>query len=148
VRRYAFIVPFAIAVAVLILVGAYLFVIPRTGLEVRTVYHETPGGGGTGGTINVNVLFTNKGNREIEDLKVQAQVLGPGSMSMDSSDLDGMSISPNDNAEIKMAFTGSQYDTYMIMIHIRYESRGQTVVEDLKHITAEDEMNLVFVERI
>ena len=144
--RNVYLVPFAVAILVLLAVGGYTFVIPRSALEVRTVYHETPGGGGTGGIINVNVLLTNKGNRQIEGLKCQASVMGPGGRIMDMTSAEGLSISPGNNAELKMVFTGSQYDDYDIEVHLRYDCRGQTHIHDLAHTTSEDEMNLVYVD--
>ena len=44
----------------------YLYVIPRASIELKTVYHEATGGGGTGGLINVNSKFINSGNVEVE----------------------------------------------------------------------------------
>ena len=67
--RLTWLVPLAVLILVLLSFGTYQWIIPRTDLEVRTVYHEAPGGGGTGGTVNINVLLTNLGNREIGSLE-------------------------------------------------------------------------------
>jgi hypothetical protein len=59
-----------------------------------------------------------------------------------------VSIPPGKNAEIKLSFVGSQYDTYAIMLHIRFDSGGDTTISDLVYHTVEDEMNLVFRDEL
>ncbi len=64
------------ALAVILVVGLslYTYVIPRTDLTIRTIYHEAPGGGGTSGVMNLNVLLSNTGTLELENFTLTIEV--------------------------------------------------------------------------
>ena len=146
--RFAYAVPAIIVLTLLVGSGLFIYIIPRTDLSVRTVYHETPGGGGTGGVINVNVLLKNSGNTDIEDLSIDVKVLNSTGRYMSGQIGRDVAISPGRCAELKINFVGSQYDTYAISIHLRFESRSGTTIANLDHVTREDEMNLVFIDEL
>jgi hypothetical protein len=142
--RAVYAIPAVIVLVLLIGAGVYLYVIPRSGLSVRTIYHETPGGGGTGGVINVNIVMENTGNQGVDGLSFEIGIKNSTGAYMTGRSGQDLSIPPGKNAEIKLNFVGSQYDTYEIKIHIRFDSGGDTTISDLLHRTVEDEMNLVF----
>ena len=126
----------------------YQWIIPRTNLEIRTVYHESPGGGGTGGVINLNVLLTNWGNREVTDMDCSVRVIDDSGREVARNNINDMSLSRGDNAEIKISYIGSQYIDYTIKIEISFSSTGDDFQKDIEHRTVEDQMNLVFVNNI
>ncbi|RLF68833.1 MAG: hypothetical protein DRN57_02830 [Thermoplasmata archaeon] len=126
----------------------YQWIIPRTNLEVRTVYHESPGGGGTGGVINVNVLLTNWGNREISDLDCRVVVDQVGGGEMARNEAPDLVLGRGENAEIKLSFIGSQFADYKISISLSMICSGSTTERVLVHETEEEQMNLVFVDNL
>jgi len=147
-RKALWFIPVGLLVVLLVSLSLYLWIIPRTELEVRTVYHESPGGGGTGGVMNVNVLLTNMGNREVSSLTCNVVVMSDGSTVHGRSEGGSISLSRMEVAEISMHFTGSQYEEYTITVSLSFNCCGNTEVEDLEFTTSEDEMNLVFVEKV
>lgn len=140
--------PLGVLLVILLSFATYQWIIPRTNLEVRTVYHEAPGGGGTGGTININVLFTNLGNREIKSLECDAvvSVMGGGVVARHSSDPED--LVKGENIEIKITYIGSHYDTYLIDLDVSFECSGDSHSRSMSYRTVEDTMNLVFVENL
>lgn len=133
---------------VLVAFAAYSYVIPRTELEVRTVYHESPGGGGTGGVINVNILLTNRGNRGLTGLDCSVNVVEANGTEMTRGGIEGGSLLSRDNTEIRLSFIGSHYSTYMIIVVVVFGSMGNTITAEIEHSTIEDSMNLVFVDTV
>lgn len=147
-RRWMWALPFTVLAVILLSFATYQWFIPRTNLEIRTVYHESPGGGGTGGTLNVNVLFTNKGNREINDLKATITITEVGQGIRERYSLDPRGVDTRKNVEVKITFIGSQYETYRISVEVSFECKGNSYAETLEYVTIEDVMNLVYVENI
>ena len=141
-------VPVAVLIIVLISFGTYQWIIPRTDLEVRTVYHEAPGGGGTGGTININVLLSNLGNREISSLESTVSVMLKTGGKVSNHETGPDTLASGDNIEVKITYIGSQYDTYLIEIQLRFDCSGDTHTTTLNYETKEDVMNLVFVKNL
>jgi hypothetical protein len=147
-KKRKWLVPVIAIAVVLLLFASYQWIIPRTNLEIRTVYHESPGGGGTGGVININILLINKGNRRIDDLDCMVIVRETGGREVGRNNLESMDLSRGTNAEIKLNVIGSQYRGYRISIDLSFEEfRGRETVT-LEHSTTEDQMNLVFVDNI
>ncbi|MGA1792961.1 MAG: hypothetical protein ACMUHM_03330 [Thermoplasmatota archaeon] len=146
--KLVWLVPVAVTLILLISFGMYQWVVPRTDLEIRTVYHEAPGGGGTGGTIHFNVLLSNMGNREISSLECSVLVQLKGGGKVASHDMEPEMLAPGDNMEIKITYIGSQYDTYIIDIDVRFDCSGDTHTGSLDYETKEDLMNMVFVENM
>ncbi|MGA1822919.1 MAG: hypothetical protein ACMUIG_10380 [Thermoplasmatota archaeon] len=145
---WKWVLPAGLVVILVLGFSAYQWIIPRTELEVRTVYHEAPGGGGTGGLINLNVLLTNWGNREIEDLDCTAVIREMDGSEMGRGVVEGESLSRKDNVEIIIQFVGSQYNTYSVDMSVRFECSGSTYFRELNYKTHEDQMNLVFVDTV
>lgn len=146
--RLGMVIPVAIVVIALSAMVSYKFAIPRTDMEVRTVYHEMPGGGGTGGVINVNVLLDNRGNRMVSSVSCFLEVRDLDDGLIVARSISGISLGPGKVAELSSSFIGSQYEDYRISIHVRFESIGGTRIRDMDYFTVEDHMNLVFIERI
>lgn len=139
-------IPTGLVVILLFSFATYQWIIPRTELEIRTVYHEAPGGGGTGGMINLNVLLTNWGNREVEDLDCTAVIRETGGSEMGRGIIEGESLLRKDNVEIVIQFVGSQFNTYDIELSIRFGCTGNTYINEFSYSTFEDQMNIVFVD--
>lgn len=146
--RKKWLVPLIVLGILLLAFLTYQWIIPRTNLEIRTVYHESPGGGGTGGSINLNVLLTNWGNRKLGSLDCFVRIYDDHGREVARNDIDDMSLSRGDNAEIRIAFIGSQYIDYTIDIDVSFSSTGDNYSRDIEHRTVEDQMNLVFVNNI
>lgn len=147
-RRRRWLVPvMAIAIVVVGFV-AYQWIIPRTNLEVRIVYHESPSGGGTGGVMNINVLLTNKGNREISELYCMVIVREAGGKEVARNLVEEMDLGAGSNAEITLTFIGSQYKNYDISTELDFATAGGSREKMLEYTTSEEQMNLVFVENI
>ena len=141
-------IPLIVLLLILAGVVSYQWLIPRTDLEVRTVYHEATGGGGTGGLIHVNILLTNWGNREISDLHCRYTVSIVNGSEMAHHESSSMILQRKDNAELKLDFVGSQYWEYLIEIQISFTGSSGKVSKDLAYNTFEETMNIVFIERI
>jgi hypothetical protein len=142
------VLPLAVLLVILLVFSSYQWLIPRTDLEVRTVYHEAPGGGGTGATLNVNILLTNLGNREISSLKCDVIVSVQGGGQMRRHSLPPDSLSRGENVEMKLSFIGSQYDNYSIDLDVSFDCSGDSYYEEWAYTTKEDVMNIVFVEHM
>jgi len=142
------VVPLLVLSLLLVSFLTYQYIVPRTVLEVRTVYHESPGGGGTGGAMNVYVLLTNRGNREIGGLQCSVHVISGDGTELTRSAMDGETLASRENTEMRLSFIGSHYSEYRMIVRLRFESTGNTVAEELVHTTTEDSMNLVFVDRV
>ncbi|MCU0798488.1 MAG: hypothetical protein MUC62_02305 [Candidatus Thermoplasmatota archaeon] len=140
--------PLIVLLVVLVAFTTYQYILPRTDLEVRTVYHESPGGGGTGGVINVNILLTNKGNREVTGFDCSVNVMMTDGIEMTRGGFEDETLLSRDNTEIRLYFVGSHYSTYRIVVRVVFGSMGNTITQELVHSTIEDSMNLVFVDRI
>jgi hypothetical protein len=147
-NKWMWALPLGVLLVILLSFATYQWIIPRTDLEVRTVYHEAPGGGGTGGTININVLFTNLGNRDVSSLEcdVTVTIKGDGVVTRHSSGPETLSM--DDNVEIKITHIGSHYVTYLIDLDISFECSGDSYSNTMNYETIEDTMNLVFVENL
>ncbi|MCK5772718.1 MAG: hypothetical protein KAH57_02925 [Thermoplasmata archaeon] len=141
-------IPLIVLLLILAGVVSYQWLIPRTDLEVRTVYHEATGGGGTGGLIHVNILLTNWGNREINDLYCRYTVNIVNGSEMAHHESSSMVLQRKDNAELKLDFVGSQYWDYLIEIEISFMGSSGRISKDLSYYTFEETMNIVFIERI
>ena len=146
--KWMWALPLVVLLIILLSFASYQWLIPRTNLEVRTVYHEAPGGGGTGGTININVLLTNLGNREISSLKCDVIFSIQGGGIVQRHSMGPESLVQNENIEIKVSYIGSHYDTYLIGIDVSFDCSGDSHSKSLNYETKEDAMNLVFVENV
>ncbi|MEA3559719.1 MAG: hypothetical protein U9R75_10740 [Candidatus Thermoplasmatota archaeon] len=146
--RWKWGLPFVVIAMILFTFSMYQWIIPRTDLEVRTVYHEAPGGGGTGGTININVLLTNQGNRDIDDLECIVWVRSGEGEVLSFKEVKNVFLGSRENTEMKLVIVGSHYSVYKIAVELLFHSVGSDHSRDLDYSTSEDAMNLVFVENL
>lgn len=146
--KWMWALPLGVLLVIMLSFATYQWFIPRTDLEVRTVYHEAPGGGGTGGTININVLMTNLGNRDVRSLKcdVTLSIMDGGVVTRHSMGPDN--LVNDENIEVKITYIGSHYDTYLIDLKVSFECSGNSFSETMSYRTIEDTMNLVFIENL
>ena len=141
-------VPLLVLLVLLLSFATYEWVIPRTDLEIKTVYHEGIVGGGTGGSINLNVLLTNEGNREIEKLDCRITVRERYGGIVTEKDIEGVSLGKGENTEVMIHFTGSHFSTYVIDLDTSFECRDDTHSDKFVHETHEDVMNIIFVDNL
>ena len=142
------IIPVVILVIVLLAFISYRWIIPRTELEIRTIYHEAIAGGGTGGSINVNVLLTNEGNREVTDLTCSVIITQKGEGTVTEQMVEDVALERGDNTEIKIRFTGNQFSTYVIHLQVDFISSGEDHSGAFTHETHEDVMNILFLDTL
>ncbi|MBN1539913.1 MAG: hypothetical protein JW939_07195 [Candidatus Thermoplasmatota archaeon] len=147
-KKLPWMAPLVVLIVLLISFGMYQWAIPRTELEVRTVYHEAFGGGGTGGTVNVNILLSNLGNRNLRSLECSVSVRLKDGGSVGKHDPDPSDLAAGENIEIRITCIGSHYETYIIDMDVRFDCSGNTHLRSLSYETREDTMTLVFVENI
>ncbi|MGA1865864.1 MAG: hypothetical protein ACMUFK_00185 [Thermoplasmatota archaeon] len=147
-KKMPWMAPLVVLIFLLISFGMYQWVIPRTDLEVRTVYHEALGGGGTGGTVNVNILLSNLGNRNVRSLECSVSVSLKDGGSVGRHDSGPSNLAAGENIEIRITSIGSHYETYLIDLDVRFECSGNTHLRSLSYETREDTMTLVFVENL
>ena len=98
--------------------------------------------------MNVNVLLTNRGNREVSGLRCSVHVLTGNGTYVTSGTLDGETLLSRENTEMRMSFVGSHYSEYRIELVLGFESKGNTLTRELVHTTTEDSMNIVFVDNV
>ena len=147
-NKWMWAIPLSVLLIILLSFATFQWIIPRTDLEVRTVYHEAPGGGGTGGTVNINVLFTNLGNREVRSLECDVMISIEGFGVVERHSLGPENLESDENIEIKITYIGSHYDTYLVDLDISFECSGNSHSDQMSYRTVEDTMNLVFVENL
>ena len=142
----------AIVLAILVIViGAilvYYYVYPRVDLEIKTLYHERIGGGSTGGGININILFSNKGTTTIEGLSIVMNVINQTDALMKRESLTVGDIEPHKAQEASLNFIGNHLETYYITLSVRFSSDGEAFSKDYSYKTYEEAMNIVFVSDV
>ena len=138
-----------VVLAILIVAGLQAFIIPRTELEVRTVYHESSGGG-TAPLIDFNVRFTNEGTRDINSLIVNVEIYNSTGHRVATRNLDytGNTLLKGERIDLDIPFYGSQLEDYKIRIGVAFQGHRGYVETTLEHITHEPEMNQEFVDLV
>jgi len=147
------------ALAVILVVGLslYTYVIPRTDVTIRTIYHEAPGGGGTSGVMNLNVLVSNTGTLELENFTLTIEVTDREGEVVETEDQDGnvsglyvfsRDIAPRDQQQPRVKFRGDQHSTYFFYIEVSFRSGDERFFEVLRYDTRGADMNQEHVERI
>ncbi len=127
---------------------SYNFIIPRTEVEMRTVYHERPGGGGTGGGINVNFFIDNQGTAEINQVKVTLKVFNETMQLMASTNRTYSSVAMKGYREVALAFIGNHYEDYTIQVSCSFRSFGEAYARTYEYRTVEEQMNLHYIEEV
>ena len=132
-------------IAILIFAGLYAYIIPRTSLEVRTLYSEGSGGGMTP-QINVNVKLTNRGTRDITGLSGNVTVTSSDGAMVASKEFSytGSRMNRGENMEIALHYHASQLEDYNITINLSFRGHDGSVREVFEHTTHEPDMNIEF----
>jgi len=143
VRKFVSIIIILIIVAILIIALSYHFLIPRLELKVITEYRES-----SGLAINVDSKLKNEGTLSIQNFYMNITVLN-SSLGMvargeyNLSDLEAHSSYKFDN----IYFYGDQYDKYMILIQINFESDGKDYSKIFDH-TVDENMRIKYEDSI
>jgi len=147
-KKITMIAVIALAVIIIGAVVVYYYVYPRVDLEIKTLYHERIGGGSTGGGINVNVLFSNKGTEDIEGLSLVLTVINQTDQLMKQDSMSVGDIEPHEASEAYVDFIGNHLDTYYITLSVKFSSGGESYSKDYSYKTYEDAMNIVFLSEV
>ena len=114
---------------------------------MRLFYHEAPGGGGTGGVINVNVLVTNEGTVNLEDFQLLLEVEDPDGNLMARENYT-TSITPGEEKQPRLVFRGDQHLTYFIRLEVSFTAAGEDYRKTYSYNTHGEAMNQEWVEGI
>ncbi|MCD6383113.1 MAG: hypothetical protein J7L88_01470 [Thermoplasmata archaeon] len=112
-----------LVVAIVTLSGLYLLY-PRREAVVYLLYHESVGGGGTGGIINVNLMIKNTGNRKLDYAEGSVVVSTAGS-EVARFNISAWGVDPGGLYEERNHFVGDQFLPYTIEINLIYAIGGK-----------------------
>ena len=141
----------SIVLILLILVIAqvsYLYVIPRVTIDLKTVYHEATGGGGSGGLVNLNSKFINSGTVDVNDFKMKVAIFDSNKVLLKNETFEQSLVSPGDSHEIKLITNGNCYETFYIELEIEFNTDNNEYYEKYNYKTHEDAMNIGFEDTI
>ena len=132
-KRIASIILVIVIVALLVIALSIHFIIPRIDLKVITVYKES-----SGLLINLDSKVQNEGTLGISHLELNitayntmGEVVAKARYNL--SDLDAHSSHGFDN----VYFFGDQYEDYLIVITVKFESEGNDFAEVYQHQVGE-----------
>jgi hypothetical protein len=126
----------------------YTFVIPRVTIDLKTIYHEATGGGGTGGLINVNTKIVNSGTVEARDLEVKVEVLNSTKKLLTNDTYYEDILSPGESYELKLTTNGNCFETFYIVVEVQFDTSNKDFYEKYEYKTHEDAMNIGFQDSI
>ena len=150
IKGKKFVVLFVVTILLSLLISQilYLYVIPRVTLDVRTVYHEATGGGGTGGLINVNSKIINSGTVEARGVEISVKLLNSNKSVLVNKSYYQNILSPGESHELKLITNGNCYEDYYIIVEIQFETSNSEFIEKYNYKTHEDVMNIGFEDSI
>ncbi len=133
----------AVVVLLLLMAGAYMFVIPRMEVLVKTRYFES-----FGPTISVDAKIENTGNVRLENIEFTLAILDEQdhileNLSKKVAYLDGFSTQAIDS----IGFKGDHYQIYTLLITIRFNAGGKTYYQSYSHVT-DSSMNILYEDWI
>ena len=126
----------------------YYFVLPRVSIDLKTVYHEAMGGGGTGGLININSKFINSGTVDVENLKITVTILDSTNKLLTNETHEQGIVNPNDNHEVKLKTNGNTFEKFYIIVEIEFNTEKNEYSKKYLYETHEDAMNIGFEDNI
>jgi hypothetical protein len=126
----------------------YWYVLPRITIDLKTVYHEATGGGGTGGLINVNSKFVNSGTVEVDNFKISITILNSTQIVLVNNTFDQDIVSPGDSHELKLTTNGNCFETFYIILEIQFDMGKNEYSKKYLYETHEDAMNIGFKDSI
>ena len=117
------IVKFGVGIqALLVIFVCYSYVIPRTEIEVETVYHSSYS------ALFVQSKLSNTGTKEITELKVKISVWNGTKMLETETHYPG-NILPKQSVKLPpLLFDGPHSDSYELLIGIEFVVDGEKVV--------------------
>jgi hypothetical protein len=126
----------------------YYYVIPRVNIDLKTVYHEATGGGGTGGLINVNTKVINTGTVEAWDFQMTLSVYNSTEVLLINKTYSQNILSPGQEHELKLVTNGNSYEDFYITLEVEFETSDNNFYERYNYKTYEDSMNIGFEDSI
>ena len=118
-----------------LLVGSYVFFIPRTQVNTATVYHQSFSG------TSVQSKVENAGTKDIVNLRVNLSVIrNEDEVLVDWEEELVKLMEPRNNLKLGFTFTGPQIKTYTIRLTLDFESEGLEYNESFEY-QIEDYMN-------
>jgi len=135
----------AVLAVIMILIGALLYgyVIPRTALQVETLYHQSFSGN------SIGVRLKNTGTRDVTNLSVDMEIFDEDGKSVHHpAPLNGIDIPAHKSYKFSTNFRGSQIEKYRIVMNFLFESGGKDYNETVRHTTDGEYMNENWKERL
>jgi hypothetical protein len=134
VRRTATVIFVIVIAAILLIMLSYNFIIPRTELNIISVYRES-----TGLVINFDTKVENLGTLDIQHYTMNVTITNSSDGVVAKgdyyvSDLDAHTTESFDN----IYFFGDQFERYTIEIWVRFESSGEDYNETFTHTVDEN----------
>ena len=105
-----------VIVAVLLILLCYSYFLPRTEVEIDTVYHSSYSG------LFVQSKVSNAGTKEISDLKVKLAVWNSTELLQSETHYPGV-LSPKQSVKLPvLIFDGPHADSYELIISMEFNS--------------------------
>ena len=114
--------------SVLVVVMAYVFVVPRVQLNITTVYHQSFSG------TSVQTKVENKGTYDVQNLEINLSVIKKESGELVDYKNDTIELfEPRNSFKIGFTFEGPQIKTYLIKLSLIFESEGLDYNESFEY---------------
>ena len=112
-----------VIVAVLLILLCYSYFLPRTEVEIDTVYHSSYSG------LFVQSKVSNSGTKEITDLKVKLAVWNSTELLQSEINYPGV-LSPKQSVKLPvLIFDGPHADSYELIISMEFNSEeGKQII--------------------
>jgi len=134
-----------IALVVILIPALYLFVIPRTEVNVRVFYNES-----VLNNINIDPQITNTGTNEATALTLTIAVVNSTDFEMGKKEyaVSGVARVFGVAKLDALTFRGNQYERYTIIIDIEVKAGGTTLSRHWSHNTEEPYLNLDWTDTV
>jgi len=147
-KKLVFIMVFLVLLIFIFSQVLYFYVIPRITIDLKTVYHEATGGGGTGGSINVNTKFINSGTVEVENFIILVTILDNSKTLLVNETYNQGTMSPGNSHELKFTTNGDTFKTFYIIVELQFNNGNNDYSKKYLYETHEDSMNIGFEDQI
>ena len=128
--------------AVLVVVMAYVFVVPRVQLNITTVYHQSFSG------TSVQTKVENKGTYDVQNLEINLSVIKKESGELMEYKNDTIELFETRNSfKLGFTFEGPAIKTYLIKLTLNFESEGVDYNESFEY-EIKDYMNNNWEEKV
>lgn len=110
----------AIISAIVIIFVCYSYILPRTEMEMDTVYHSSYSG------LFVQTKITNTGTKEITDLKIKSSIWNDTEMLESETNYPGI-LKAKQSVKIPyLVFDGAHADEYDLVIIVEFKEKDQS----------------------